>query len=53
MSKKRLTPKRRNNNPTTNYPKDAHKEFCNRCYGKHRGNCPKTGTIFKDEECTL
>lgn len=28
-------------NPTTNYPKDSHKEFCNRCLD-HNGLCPRT-----------
>lgn len=30
-------------NPTTNYPRDSHRAFCNRCfYGNHR-RCPITG----------
>lgn len=28
-------------NPTTNYPKDTHKEFCRRCLAHHAG-CPIT-----------
>lgn len=28
-------------NPTTNYPKDSHKEFCKRCLA-HNGVCPRT-----------
>lgn len=30
-------------NPTTNYPKDSHKEFCKRCLRYNDGFCPKTG----------
>ena len=29
-------------NPTTNYPKDAHKDFCRRCMD-HNFVCPITG----------
>lgn len=29
-------------NPTTNYPKDGHKEFCGRCMA-YNGGCPAKG----------
>lgn len=39
-------------NPTTNYPKDSHKDFCKRCLKLH-GKCPatKSGALAKD--CSL
>ena len=41
------------NTKTTNYPKDTHKEFCDRCF-KHNSGCPnKCGGQFKDKECSL
>ena len=27
-------------NPTTNYPKDTHKDFCARCLAHHGYTCP-------------
>lgn len=31
--------KKRTKNPTTNYPKDTHKEFCVRCH-RYNDGCP-------------
>ena len=43
--------------PTTNYPRDGHKAFCERCYIAHRefGNniCPCTGSQRKSSDCSL
>lgn len=39
-------------NPTTNYPKDEHKQFCKRCFA-HNGKCPNTGAKSKDRDCQL
>ena len=39
-------------NPTTNYAKDTHKQFCERCF-KHNGFCPDTGDIRKSFACSL
>ena len=30
-------------NPTTNYAKDSHRAFCNRCFYSHHRRCPITG----------
>ena len=30
-------------NPTTNYPRDSHRAFCNRCFNANRRRCPITG----------
>ena len=38
---------------TTNYPKDSHKKFCERCYAKHEGECPITGRKQKSHSCNL
>lgn len=37
---------------TTNYPKDSHADFCERCY-KHNRACPNTGTKRRDRSCSL
>ena len=39
-------------NPTTNYIKDVHKVFCERCF-KYNEGCPNTGNKHKDHSCTL
>ena len=39
-------------NPTTNYPKDSHKAFCERCYTQNKG-CFNTGTKRKDSSCRI
>ena len=39
-------------NPTTNYAKDTHKSFCDRCI-KHNGFCPDTGDTRKSFACNL
>jgi len=44
--------KRKQKNPTTNYPKDPHKAFCERCFA-HNGHCPDTGRQKKNSACTL
>lgn len=44
--------KTRQKNPTTNYAKDSHKAFCERCF-KHNGRCPNTKTQHKDRKCGL
>ena len=41
-------------NPTTNYPMDSHKEFCNRCMKKyHNGICPITHSNRPYKDCAL
>ena len=40
-------------NPTTNYAKDTHKDFCNRCIKFHNGVCPDTETTRKSFACGL
>ena len=40
-------------NPTTNYAKDTHKAFCERCTKFHNGICPETGTTRKSFACSL
>ena len=39
-------------NPTTNYAKDTHKQFCKRCM-VYNGFCPDTGTLRKSFACNL
>lgn len=42
-------------NPTTNYPKSSHKEFCQRCYNYHGKTCPVTKSVVRadKDECNL
>ena len=40
-------------NPTTNYGKDSHKAFCERCIKFNRGICPDTETTRKSFACNL
>ena len=44
-------------NPTTNYAKDTHKKFCERCYAfngtEEHGICPETGDVRKSFACSL
>ena len=40
-------------NPTCNYPKSTHKEFCLRCLVHNNGRCPDTGTIRIRKSCSL
>ena len=40
-------------NPTTNYPKDSHKEFCKRCLAFHGGRCPDTESGAISKVCNL
>ena len=44
--------KRKQKNPTTNYPKDTHKSFCERCFKFNHG-CPVTKRQYKDRSCSL
>lgn len=44
--------KRKQKNPTTNYAKDTHKEFCKRCF-KHNCGCPVTKRQCKAPNCSL
>lgn len=44
--------KNRVKNSTTNYPKDSHKAFCERCF-KYNGRCPNTESQRKDRRCSL
>ena len=39
-------------NPTTNYPKDSHKDFCKRCRTYNEG-CPLTASGVPDSNCSL
>lgn len=39
-------------NPTTNYSKDSHKDFCKRCMS-HNSGCPITTGRFPSKECSL
>lgn len=39
-------------NPTTNYPMDTHKKFCERCLKKH-GKCPATKSGKLNPDCNL
>lgn len=43
---------RKQKNPTTNYAKDTHKAFCERCY-KYNAGCPATKSKHKSPNCTL
>ena len=45
-------PKRKQKNPTTNYAKDTHKQFCERCFAYNKG-CPYTESQRKSNTCTL
>lgn len=39
---------------TTNYPKDSHKAFCERCLERyHEGICPITGTSKASSQCDI
>lgn len=39
---------------TTNYPKDGHKAFCDRCLNRYNGGiCPITGTRSPSKSCQL
>ena len=49
---KQFKSKTNQKNPTTNYPKDSHKAFCNRCYEGNK-RCINTGSKRKDRECRL
>lgn len=41
-------------NPTTNYQKDSHKEFCKRCLERyHGGICPMTHSKNPSSRCDL
>ena len=44
-------------NPTTNYEKDTHKKFCERCYAfngtEGHGICPETESERKSFACNL
>ena len=40
-------------NPTYNYPKSTHKEFCLRCRVHNNGGCPITGTGRTSKSCSL
>ena len=51
MEKKNEQNIRRN---TTNYPKDSHKAFCERCYNQYNnGICPATGSKNLSKSCQL
>lgn len=39
-------------NPTTNFPKDTHKDFCKRCF-KHNGGCPNGISVDAMKACSL
>ena len=39
-------------NPTTNYPKDSHKKFCDRCLA-HNGGCPERMKGRSMHDCSL
>ena len=43
---------KRAKNPTTNYGKDTHKQFCERCIA-FNGFCPETGTQRRSYVCSL
>jgi hypothetical protein len=41
-------------NPTTNYPKDGHKDLCKRCLERyHGGICPMTHSKNPSGRCDL
>ena len=44
--------KSKQKNPTTNYGKDSHKAFCERCYTYNKG-CFNTGSKRKDNTCRI
>ena len=44
--------KRRQKKPTTNYAKDTHRAFCDRCFSFNCG-CPATKSKRKDSKCSL
>lgn len=44
--------KDKGNNPTTNYPKDTHRAFCERCFAYNKG-CPSNKGKGKDPACKL
>lgn len=39
-------------NPTTNFAKDSHKEFCKRCLD-HNGGCPANNGHLPLKTCSL
>lgn len=39
-------------NPTTNYPKDTHKDFCRRCLS-HNNGCPSNHGGNPSKKCSL
>lgn len=39
-------------NPTTNFPKDTHKEFCKRCFLFNKG-CPDGRLVDQLKGCSL
>jgi hypothetical protein len=46
--------KKSKKNPTTNYPIDTHKEFCDRCLKRyHGGICPITNSKRPSKDCAL
>lgn len=47
-----ITVKNKQKNPTTNYAKDTHKAFCERCYAHNKG-CFNTGSKHKDGSCRI
>lgn len=52
MKKIKDEPKRKQKNPTTNYAKDPHNKFCERCYEYNKG-CPDTESKRKSCVCSL
>ena len=44
--------KAKQKNPTTNFAKDTHKAFCERCYAFNKC-CINTGTKRKDSSCRI
>lgn len=40
-------------NPTTNYAKDSHRAFCERCLAYHKGFCPETWATRTSRNCAL
>lgn len=50
--KEAIVTKVKQKNPTTNYGKDSHKAFCERCYTFNKG-CFNTGTKRKDSSCRI
>lgn len=39
-------------NPTTNYAKSTHKEFCRKCLAHNQG-CPSNGQPWPDKTCDI